>query len=174
MNTRERDFLIWVEVQALTAELEGMKAENDQRMVLGQSMAYGKDHFDEIADRMRSAGDKFKTKKCVVCGGTDCDHLTGANNMVEAMFGCRTLDKNRVRPGVALKEIARPYSWGCVSFDHEGFKKAREERWEPAIGPGTVHCKKHNVTFKFIPEEGVLDAEIEPCWECYNEFEIRK
>lgn len=38
---------------ALQAEIEGMKAENKQRQVLGESMAYTASQFGEMAEQIR-------------------------------------------------------------------------------------------------------------------------
>jgi hypothetical protein len=42
-----------LELQALLTEREGYIAENKQREIHGDSMAYGADHFLELADRIR-------------------------------------------------------------------------------------------------------------------------
>lgn len=38
-------------VAAMLAEIYGMVAENEQRLHLGQSMAYVKDDFDKLAEK---------------------------------------------------------------------------------------------------------------------------
>jgi hypothetical protein len=42
------------EILAVNAEVEGMKAENMQRQLLGDSMAFGEKHFREKADYLFS------------------------------------------------------------------------------------------------------------------------
>ena len=53
----------------------------------------------------------------------------------------------------------------------EGLEQARKERWEQ-LEPHSFHCKKHNTYFD---PDGYLEndyEDAEPCWACYNEFEI--
>lgn len=79
-----------------------------------------------------------------------------------------------VAPAPTPDSVIRPYQWKWkgVSFDEKGFEQACKERWEPSLGTGMMRCKKHNTLFKFIPDETRLDPHVEPCWQCYNEFEI--
>ena len=170
MDTTERNFLIWVEVEALKAEMEGMIQVNEDRRIKGDAAAYGKEHFDEIADRMRSTEDKFK-QRCSVCGSTDCGHLTGANNMAEAMFGLKTLGKG-LHPGVYVEgSVPMKREWVGESFNFEGFEKASNARWEPLSGTNKMKCKMHGTIFQLVGDEN--DPNIEPCWVCYDEFRIR-
>ena len=46
-----------VELEALITEREGMIAENKQREILGQSMAYNDQIFMELAERIRQLED---------------------------------------------------------------------------------------------------------------------
>ena len=43
-------------ILALQAEIEGMKAENKQREILDQSIAYDENQFFDIAVRLREIG----------------------------------------------------------------------------------------------------------------------
>lgn len=49
-------------------------------------------------------------------------------------------------------------------FDNEGYRKAISERW--IVFDNHVKCAKHNTLF--LQE----NKEDEPCWGCYDEFNI--
>lgn len=48
MNTYE--IQAWISVQALLVQVEGMKAENQQRLTEGKSLAYTEENFCAMAD----------------------------------------------------------------------------------------------------------------------------
>ena len=45
-----------IELLALMAEMEGMKAANSERLSAGYSLAYDENSFMELADRIRELG----------------------------------------------------------------------------------------------------------------------
>ncbi len=53
--------LLEIEMQALICEREGYIAENQQRLATGNSVAYGADHFFELASRFRELGKEYKS-----------------------------------------------------------------------------------------------------------------
>lgn len=51
--------VILTEIEALKVEAMGMHAENMQRAALGESMAYGNDHFESQASAIREQKEKL-------------------------------------------------------------------------------------------------------------------
>lgn len=51
--------IIFAQILAVQAEIEGMKAENTQREMMGQSLACGEDFFNIKADELRELSKKL-------------------------------------------------------------------------------------------------------------------
>lgn len=54
-----------IEVSALEAELQGMIADNKQREIEGNSMAYTGEDFEYIAKQMRDVATKYDNERAV-------------------------------------------------------------------------------------------------------------
>ncbi len=66
MNTKNRAFefeALVAEGQAITIEVQGMRFENEQRIHLGQSMAYVEDAFSNKAEELRMISYKLRALK---------------------------------------------------------------------------------------------------------------
>lgn len=58
------------------------------------------------------------------------------------------------------------------TFDWDNFDKAKAERWEKTK-TGLYHCTMHNTYFDPIGSYTDAYMDAEPCWSCYDEFNIK-
>ena len=74
---------------------------------------------------------------------------------------------------VVFKEVKKKLEWVGIRFDSEKFEKLMEERWESVEGsPEYRRCKVHGTIFKVVGDPE-FDYDVEPCWGCHKECEIR-
>jgi hypothetical protein len=59
-----------------------------------------------------------------------------------------------------------------TTTDWENFNRACTQRWEE-ISEHYWHCKLHNTYFDPAGHEEYKYQDAEPCWACYDEFQIR-
>lgn len=57
------------------------------------------------------------------------------------------------------------------TFDWEGFEIAKKVRWVRLDG-NIYFCKEHKTQFDPIGNKYCDFQDSEPCWKCYQEFEI--
>ena len=59
-----------------------------------------------------------------------------------------------------------------TTTDWKGLEKAKADYWEK-LGPHQFHCKLHNTYFDPNGYEENDFEDAEPCWKCYNKFEMK-
>ncbi len=60
-NTAIEYEILCNEAQAIILETQGMRFENEQRIMLNESLAYTEESFIEQADKLRNVSKKLKT-----------------------------------------------------------------------------------------------------------------